>query len=49
MIPGSIVLREDDLTYVVKERGERAVTVRNTVEAKIGSKAKKDTSIQVFD
>ena len=43
MIPGSIVLREDDLTYVVKERGETAVTVRNADEAKIGSKAKRQS------
>ena len=47
LAPGSSVVKTDTFTSVIKEPGKRDVTIRNSVLAKFGTKADRQTELQV--
>ena len=48
LTPGSSVVKTDTLTSVIKEPGKRDVTIRNSTLAKFGTKAERQTELQVY-
>ena len=48
MAPGSSVVKTDTNTSVIKEPGKRDVTIRNSDLAKFGTKAERQTELQVY-
>ena len=48
LAPGSSVLKTDKFTSVIKEPGKRDVTIRNSDLAKFGTKAERQTELQVY-
>ena len=48
LAPGSSVIKTNEYTSVIKETGKRDVTIRNSNLAKFGTKAERDTELQVY-
>ena len=48
LVPGSSVVKADAYTSVIKEPGKRAVTIRNSDLAKIGTKTELQTDLQIY-
>ena len=48
LAPGSSVVKTDAYTSVIKESGKREVTVRNSDLAKFGTKAGRQTELQIY-
>ena len=48
LAPGSSVVKTDTFTSVIKEPGNRDVTIRNSDLAKFGTKAERQTELQVY-
>ena len=48
LAPGSSVIKSNEYTSVIKEPGKRDVTIRNSNLAKFGTKADRDTELQVY-
>ena len=48
LAPGSSVVKADTYTYVIKEPGKRDVTMHNSDLAKFGTKAERQTELQMY-
>ena len=48
LAPGSSVVKTDKFTSVIKETGKRDVTIRNSDLAKFGTKAERQTELQLY-
>ena len=48
LAPGSSVVKTDTFTSVIKEPGKRDVAIRNSDLAKFGTKAERQTELQVY-
>ena len=48
LAPGSSVEKTDTFTSVIKEPGKRDVTIRNSDLAKFGTKAERQTELEVY-
>ena len=48
LAPGSSVIKTDIFTSVIKEPGKREVTFRNSDLAKFGTKAERQTELQIY-
>ena len=48
LAPGSSIIKRNEHTSVIKEPGKREVTIRNSDLAKFGTKAERDTELQVY-
>ena len=48
LAPGSSVVKTDAYTSVIKEPGKREVTIRNSDLAKFGTKAERQTDLQIY-
>ena len=48
LAPGSSVVKTDKFTSVIKEPGKRDVTIRNSDLAKFGTKAERQTELQLY-
>ena len=48
LAPGSSVVKTDTFTSVIKEPGKRDVTIRNSDLAKFGTKAERQTELQLY-
>ena len=48
LAPGSSVIKTNENTSVFKEPGKREVTIRNSDLAKFGTKAERNTDLQVY-
>ena len=48
LVPGSSVVKTDKLTSRIREPGKRDVTIRNSDLAKFGTKAERQTELQVY-
>ena len=48
LAPGSSVIKTNEYTSVIKEPGKRDMTIRNSNLAKFGTKAERDTELQVY-
>ena len=48
LAPGSSVIKTNENTSVIKEPGKREVTIRNSDLAKFGTKAERNTDLQVY-
>ena len=48
LAPGSSVVKTDTFTSVIKEPGKRDVTIRNSDLAKFGTKAERQTNLQLY-
>ena len=48
LVPGSSVVKTDTFTSVIKEPGKGDVTIRNSDLAKFGTKAERQTELQVY-
>ena len=48
LAPGSSVIKTNEHTSVIKEPGKRDVTIRNSNLAKFGTKAERNTELQVY-
>ena len=48
LAPGSSVIKTNEHNSVIKEPGKRDVTIRNSNLAKFGTKAERDTELQVY-
>ena len=48
LAPGSSVVKTNTFTSVIKEPGKRDVTIRNSNLAKFGTKAERETELQVY-
>ena len=48
LAPGSSVIKTDAFTSVLKESGKRENTIRNSDLAKFGTKAEKQTDLQIY-
>ena len=48
LAPGLSVIKTNEHTSVIKEPGKREVTIRNSDLAKFGTKAERDTELQVY-
>ena len=48
LAPGSSVIKTNERTSVIKEPGKREVTIRNSDLAKFGTRAERDTELQVY-
>ena len=48
LAPGSSVVKTDTFTSVIKEPGKRDVSIRNSDLAKFGTKAERQTELQVY-
>ena len=48
LAPGSSVVKTDSYTSIIKEPGKREVTIRNSDLAKFGTKAQRQTDLQIL-
>ena len=48
LAPGSSVIKTNENTSVIKEPGKREVTIRNSDLAKFGTKAERNTDLQIY-
>ena len=48
LAPGSLVVKTDNFTSVIKEPGKRDVTIRNSDLAKFGSKTERQCELQLY-
>ena len=48
LAPGSSVIKTTENTSVIKEQGKREVTIRNSDLAKFGTKAERETDLQIY-
>ena len=48
LAPGSSVFKTTENTSVIKEPGKREVTIRNSDLAKFGTKAERETDLQIY-
>ena len=48
LAPGSSVIKTNEYTSVIKEPGKRDATIRNSNLAKFGTKAERETELQVY-
>ena len=48
LAPGSSVIKTTENTSVIKEPGKREVTIRNSDLAKFGTKAERETDLQIY-